>query len=464
MAQTEQTPVGGQRDEPPPPAIALDFLSPAQEIEQRPLPRLARVTLYVVVLALAAAAGWAAWAEIDKVVIARGRLVTTTSTIVAQPLETSVIRSIEVRPGDLVRKGQVLATFDPTFAQADVGQLEAKRFSLEAQIGRLEAELAGRDSFSPVRPETAAGAEMAAAAALQVQLFKERRDYLAARMKQYEEAELRLGTKLATNRREQEVLRERTKTLGEIQNMRAELLARNSGSRLNLLEARDQKLEVERLLSAAVNTEAELNQEQAVIAAERASFLMDWRQKAAEELVTARRERDAVTEQLSKAARRNELVTLTAPADAVVLEIGKRSVGSIAQAAEPLVTMVPAEAPLEAEVQIEAPDVGLLRLDDTARIKLEAFPFQRHGTLPARLRTISEDAFARKEGDKSLNGQAYYVARLEITGSDLRAIPPDTRLLPGLTLSSEIVVGRRTVLSYFLYPLMKAFDESLREP
>lgn len=464
MATTEPTPVTPEA--PSPPAIALDFLSPAQEIEQRPLPRLARITLYALLLGLAAGTAWAAWADLDKVVTARGRLVTTTATIIAQPLETVVIRAIEVKPGDLVRKGQVLAVFDPTFAQADVGQLEAKRFSLEAQIGRLDAELAEKATFVPVstQPDALSGAEPMAAVQLQVQLFKERRDYLAARMRQYDESVARVEKKLATNRRDQAVLQERSRTLGEIQGMRQELLARNSGSRLTLLEAKDQRLEVERLLSVAVNTEAELVQERAVIAAERAAFVMDWRQKAAEELVAARRDRDGVMEQLSKAARRNELVTLTAPADAVVLEVAKRSVGSVAQPAEPLITMVPAEAPLEAEVQIEAPDIGLLRLDDAARLKLEAFPFQRHGTLPARLRTISEDAFARKEGEKTTNGQAYYLARLALEGGALRGVPPDTRLLPGLTLSAEIVIGRRTVLSYFLYPLMKAFDESLREP
>ena len=442
------------KDDAPPPAIALEFLSPAQEIEQRPLPRLARITLYALWLALVGGTIWAGWAEIDKVVTAKGRLVTTTSTIVAQPLETSVVRSIMVRPGDVVKKGQVLATFDPTFAEADLGQLEGKKRSLEEQIRRLDAELSGSADFT-ARSEDQEER-------VQVQLFVERRDYMAARMHQFEESVARLDTKLTSNHQEQQVLRERWRNLKEIQTMRQELLNQQSGSRLKLLEARDQMLELERQLNAAVNTEGELKQERSVVAAERASFITDWRQKAAEERVTARRDRDATLEQLSKASRRNELVTLTASADAVVLEVAKRSVGSVAQAAEPLVTMVPAEAALEAEVQIEPQDIGLLRIGDEAHIKLEAFPFQRHGTLPAQLRTISEDTLARKDSDKT--GSSYYLARLDIESSQLRAVPTDNRLLPGLTLSAEIVVGHRSVLSYFLYPLTKAFTESLREP
>lgn len=452
MAETKPTSVTA-----PPPAVALEFLSPADEIEQRPFPRAARVTLFALVLALLAGGGWAAIAEIDRVVTATGKLVTTTATMVVQPLETAVIRSIAVRPGDLVRKGDVLASFDPTFTEADVGQLEGRLRSLEAQIRRLEAELASADSLADATATSHPGVQ------LQTRLFTERREYHMARLRQFDESEIRLEAKLATNRREQQVLRERLKTLKQIEDMRQELLARQSGSRLNLLEARDQMLEVERLLAASSNSELELKQEAMMIAAERATFVTDWRQKAAEELVKARGERDAAAEQLAKAARRNELVVMTAPADGVVLEVAKRSVGSVAQPAEPLITLVPAEAPLEAEVQIEARDIGLLRLNDAARVKLEAFPFQRHGTLPAKLRTISEDAFSRRE-EAERTGTAYYVARLEVENYDLRGVPPDTRLLPGLTLTAEIIIGKRTVLSYLIYPMIKAFDESLREP
>lgn len=467
MAQTKPAPLA------PPPSVALEFLSPADEIAMRPYPPASRLTLHSLLLAMLFGGLWASQAEIDRVVTASGRLVTTTATIIAQPMETSIIRSIEVRPGDVVHRGQVLATFDPTFTEADVGQLEAKRLSLAAQISRLDSELNSQKEYHPpaIGQNDISGLEVLAAVRLQERLFVERRDYLAARRRQYEESLTGLETKLTTNRREQDVLRERLHNLKEIQAMRQELLNQRSGSRLSLLEARDQMLDVERQLAIAVNTEGELLQQRVMSTAEHSSFTTDWRQKAAEDLVAARRERDGVTEQLNKASRRNDLVTVTAQADAVVLEIAKRSVGSIAQAAEPLITMVPAEAPLEAEVQVEPRDIGLLRSGDTARIKLEAFPFQRHGTLSAQLRTISEDTLARKEqpASKELeadqrSGATYYSARLDITNANLRAVPPDTRLLPGLTLTAEIIVGHRTVLSYFIYPLIKGFDESLREP
>jgi hemolysin D len=36
--------------------------------------------------------------------------------------------------------------------------------------------------------------------------------------------------------------------------------------------------------------------------------------------------------------------------------------------------------------------------------------------------------------------------------------------LPGMTLSAEIVVGQRTIMSYIAWPLTKGLDEAVREP
>jgi HlyD family secretion protein len=102
-------------------------------------------------------------------------------------------------------------------------------------------------------------------------------------------------------------------------------------------------------------------------------------------------------------------------------------------------------------------------LDDDVRVKLDAFPFQRHGLLKGRLRTVSEDAFVRRSG-AAAGPPNYYRARVELTTTQLRNVPETNRLLPGMGVRGEILVGDRRVITYFLYPLIRAFDESLREP
>jgi HlyD family secretion protein len=72
-----------------------------------------------------------------------GQVVTTEPTVVIQPLDPSIIKSLDVQEGQHVRKGQLLVRLDPTFTAADVEALRAQQVSLAPQIARCEAELAG---------------------------------------------------------------------------------------------------------------------------------------------------------------------------------------------------------------------------------------------------------------------------------------------------------------------------------
>ncbi|MGQ0664637.1 MAG: HlyD family efflux transporter periplasmic adaptor subunit, partial [Pseudomonadota bacterium] len=146
----------------------------------------------------------------------------------------------------------------------------------------------------------------------------------------------------------------------------------------------------------------------------------------------------------------------------VVLDVAKRSIGSVLREAEPLVTLVRLDTPVEAEVEIEAKDVGYVRAGDQARIKFEAFPFQRHGTLEGTVRSISEDVFAADpEGKRA----PIHRARVAYPpGARLGLVPDGFRLIPGMAVTAEIKVGSRRVISYFLYPVFRTFDEAMREP
>jgi HlyD family secretion protein len=99
------------------------------------------------------------------------------------------------------------------------------------------------------------------------------------------------------------------------------------------------------------------------------------------------------------------------------------------------------------------------------RIKIDAFPFQRHGTVDGKLTAIGEDSFVADGGSRGRPmTKAFYPARVGDLKSGLKKVPADTRLTPGMTLVAEIKVSERSVLSYFVYPLVKAFDEGIREP
>ena len=433
---------------------AVDFQSDARKIDERRPPWIARATLYVLVAVIVIAVTFGAIAEIDRIVVAPGKLVTTASTIVAQPLETSVVRSLEARVGDIVRKGETLATLDPTFSEADADQLRGKIKSLAAQIERLESELDDR----PYEPKI-----LDDEARLQTTIWTRRIEQNKAKLASYNQQVRHVEAEMATKSADREALEVRLAVAKELEGMRAFLMKKEIGSKVNYLDAKGQRLQIEREMQLAANNVTELEQELERDKAEKAAYLAEFRQKTAEELVQARRDHDAAVKQLDKAARRNDVTVLIAPEDAIVLEVAQRSIGSVMKEAEALYTLVPLDSPLEAEVSVEGLDVGHVETGAEVRLKLEAWPFQKHSTLSGRVRTVSDDTFT-PDPKKDSQQRPYYKARVEVTSADLRNVPRSFHLIPGMAVTAEIKAGERSVLSYLMYPLLRGLDESLREP
>ncbi|MFO1098527.1 MAG: HlyD family type I secretion periplasmic adaptor subunit [Xanthobacteraceae bacterium] len=445
------------------PAAARSFQPAALALEEDEPSRAHWWVLLTLTVFLLAAAVWASLAHVDRIVIARGELVTVTPALVVQPLERVGVSAVNVRVGDVVRKGQLLASLDPTFAQADVEQLRAKVSGYLARQKRLEAEIAGADyapSAVPTRDES-----------LEASLFNERKQAYAARMRAYQEELSKISATLATTRSDIEKAEARLALLQNIVEMRESLVAKAYDSQLRLLEAKAQLIATEREKIQAEGKNSELQHQVESTNAQRDAFKQEWREKVADELVTVRRDREAAAEELNKAFRRHDMVSLTAPEDAIVLEIAHRSIGSVLREAEILFTLVPLNAPLEAEVRISPLDIGLVKASDGVRIKLDAFPFQRHGTLEGTVGTISPDAFRPNRSDSGNSDSAkaeaatpFHKARVKLLSTQLRNVPDHYRLLPGMIVAAEIKVGDQRVISYLLWPIMKGLDESLREP
>ncbi|CAK0754116.1 hypothetical protein CCP1ISM_550001 [Azospirillaceae bacterium] len=290
-------------------------------------------------------------------------------------------------------------------------------------------------------------------------ILEQQRAFYRAQMNERDMTLLRLRDQALHARAAVAVLQERLRTLSEIVHIHEDLKTSEGGSRYKLLASRDAYQGVAVDLQREANQTSDLERQAAVREAERDSWVQDWRQKLLTELQMVQREFDETTRQLEKAERRAHLIALTAPADAIVLELAPRPVGAVVKEAEPLITMVPLDTPLAAEVEIPDREIGYVHAGQKARIKIDTFPFQQHGTLSATLETVSADAFVKER-----QGQTVYRARLSLDSLELVNMKPDSRLLPGATLQAEIVVGERSVLSYLIYPLLKGLDEGLHEP
>lgn len=435
-------------------ALAISYSPDAVAIEEAPEPAAAYWILYTIIAFLMAAFIWACLAKVDRLVVAEGKLVTVEPQVTVQPLETSVVRSIDVRPGQIVREGQLLAQLDPTFADADAMASRSSLVSVAAQIKRLEAELGGAPSepFDPTLAEDV----------LEQQTLTRKMAEHEAQLRTLDGELADLSAQLATAKADQAQVKNQLVILRDNEEMRKTLMQKEYGSRLSWLDAKYQRGNLERDLEKSVNTAKEVQHRLDGARAKREKYDAERRARLGEELATAKRERGRLQEQARKAQRMSNLVALTAPRRAVVLEISHLGAGSVVRQADTLMTLVPLDVPLEAEVSVHPRDIGPLRQGDPARVKVEAFPFQKHGVLEGRLAVIGEDIVEETvQGAK----QPLYRVRVSIPPDQrLKEVPDDFRLIPGMTVTAELRVGERSVISYFLYPVIRALDTGLREP
>ena len=438
-------------------AVVAEFQSDAIEVEERAPPRIARLTLYCVVALILAAVGWAAGSQVDMIVTAQGKLITTRPNLVVQPLETSVIREIHVRAGDVVNRGDVLATLDPTFSQADLDQLRTRVAAFDATINRLKAELGGYDFVvtDSANPDDV----------LQGKMFVQRRTFYETQLRNFDAQIASARANLKTGQDEEAVLVQRLETMRSIETMRGTLMAKEVGSKLNLLLSQDARLEVESNLSRVRGNLADYEHKVEKARADQQVFVEEFRKTAYQDLVETLAKRNSAAEDLKKVELRRQLIVLKASADAIVLEIANRTIGSVVREAETLFVLVPRDVPLQAEVNVEGRDIGQVSVGQPVRIKFEAFPFQKYGTGTGTVRVVSQDSFApdpKAEGARRTTAP-YYRVLVDISDAHLRLPSERIHMIPGMAVTAEMKVGRRSVMSYFLYPLLRGLDESIRE-
>lgn len=439
-----------RRDLPP------ESLSAAFAIEVAPIPRSARTTIWLIVAALFSGLAWAQWAEMDEIVVAPGKLATIEPPDVLQPLETATIKRMDGQIGDVVRKGQVLVELDQSFTGADVVASRTELESLDALIARLKAELNGLTAI----PNDARVADDKLH--FERELLADRLRENAARLAVFAAREQKALVEIAAT----EELRPRTERrrdgYAKLFDARKAAFGEVGGARnQQVLEPEVQLLAAEQeMVQLAVKIKS-LEGELRGIAAEREAYLKERRRQVAEQLGEAERQQARVAGGLRKSERRDVLSDLRAPADAIIFERAKLNAGSVAQSGNPLFVLVRLGTPLEVEVEIPARDIGLVRLEALVSVKLEAFPFQNFDMIAGRVKSIAPDVTIKPASE---GGAATFKAKIELRDQRLKKMPAEQRLSAGMTATAEIKSGKRTVLSYLIYPIIRWFSEGGKEP
>ncbi|MGY4572611.1 MULTISPECIES: HlyD family type I secretion periplasmic adaptor subunit [Bradyrhizobium] len=445
-----------------PPAELLEFESPTAALVEAPLKPAARSMLWTAVSAIIASMAVSALFPIDMVVTGSGRVVSLQATNVVQPLETAIVRAINVREGQTVRAGEPLARLDPTFSAADATALQTQVKSFQAEVDRLTAEASG----TPYQPSSADNSTV-----LQVAMYGQRQAQYRYQIESYNQKISGLQAQITRAEHDVEAFSQRYRIASVLESKRRELERLQVGSQVNRLIAEDQAIEMQRNLTDATGAAERAHRDLDQLVAERDGFEQQWKAKISEELTLRRRNLSDATESLRKATLRRELVDLRADQDAIVLSVAKVSVGSVLQSGEPLITLVPSDAPLEVEMRIATADAGYVHAGQKVAIKFDTFPFVQYGLAEGTVRFVSPDSFSGGQDTQrgtvvtqSDSAAVFYKARVAIDQLKMHGVPGGFQLKPGMTVTADIKAGTRTLLTYLFARVLPIGLEGMREP
>lgn len=439
--------------------VVRQWQSEVDAIAEAPPPGRARSAIWLLALLLVTLIGITPFVTVDRVVSSSsGKIVSVEALSTFQVLDPSIIKSVDVREGQTVAKGQLLATLDATFAKADVSQLRQQLAGLDAEVARLTAE----QDHKPLQFPAGGDPDEVPFQTLQMSLFGQRAAEYAAQMRSFDEKVKTTQATIAKLQNDVDRYASRQDITRQIEGMRDTLFKSGASSRLSLLQANDARLEMQRTMENQRNALAEAQHQLASVQADREAYVQKWLGDVSENLVKLRNDRDKAISGLLKASKHQDLVRLVAPEDAVVLTLSKLSVGSVLKEGESFMTLVPLRSAMEAEVHIGSRDIGFVRPGDPVSLKVDAFNFYEHGAAQGTVSWISEGSFSTDEGDHPTD--PYYKARVTITSLHFSGVPASFRLIPGMTLRADIAVGHRSLFRYIIGGFLQGAGEAMREP
>lgn len=447
--------------------IERAFLPAHLELLETPPSPTLRAAAWTVVALVAGTVSWACLSRIEIVATAAGRLVPVGAVKLVQPLETSVVKAIHVAEGDHVTAGQVLIDLDPTEASADLEATRTERMQalLDAETARLLLSESDDPTIAPL-PEVDPG--LLAATQTQVRL----------QLSAHRAAMAELGSEIADKRAALAAKAVDAGKNAELTPLAADryetqkgLYERGNTSKLTLLQAQTDLIDKRAEGRSLPEQDRQLRAEIAGLEQKRAQTRAQFLKEAAEARVKALQRLALAEQALRKEREREALRHLRASVSGTVQDLTAHTLGGVVSTADPLLTLVPDDTPLELEAMLPHREAGFVREGQAAEVKLEAFPFTRFGTVPGTVRLVSREATnapatnhkrSETEGRASADEGGYRIAvRLDRAAMAVgdRSVP----LRPGMAAQADVVTGTRRVIAFLFDPIAQHLAEAGHE-
>ena len=390
---------------------------------------------------------WSMIAQVDEVTKGQGKVIPSSKLQLIQASDPSTVRELLVRSGQRVHRGELLARLDNTESSSQLGQIQAETESLAARSSRLESEGTGIGS-------TCAGTDCGSEAALKSVRQSALRSKVAA-----------LNATADQRRRDGS---EAQATINSLQgslaialrqvSMLEPLAAKNIVPQTELLDKRKEVNDLQGRIAAAREQQGRAAAAVREAQAQAAEAGFSFRQDALNEASQVN-QKIAVNEQSLRGARgKLDRTELRSPVDGVVNDVQVTTIGGFVQAGQKVMEVVPMGEKLLVETRVKPSDIAFIKVGDKALVKVTAYDFSTYGGLDGRVVQVSADSvYDDKEKE------AYFTVIVETGRSYLMSQGRMLPITPGMMTDTQIITGRKSVLSYLLKPMLKARSEALRE-
>lgn len=367
---------------------------------------------------------WSIFAKVDVITRAPGQIKPLASVQEIQHLDGGRIASIQAKEGQLVKQGAVLLTLDDQEARADLDTTRARYWALYARNQRLRAFVTGQaPNFAPIPEE--------------FRKFADEERMILNVAQGSRDAELRVV------RTQMGQLSGQIAAVEELASIRGDLAREKLVSRTAYLDT--------------ARTLADLKGQHQTLGSQINAVSAGRNRDAADEMSRTETELAQLAEQVQKLEARLARTKIVAPMDGVVQGLVYNTVGGVIAPGAKVLNVVPADNKVEAEVRVAATDVGHVKPGQPVRVKVGSYDFLRYGTLDGKVSMISANSTVTERGE------AFFITRITIDPANTDKGLADKNLLSGMTVETDIVTDRQSVLHYLLAPIMRAVEGAFSE-
>jgi len=395
---------------------------------------------------------WAAIAEVDVIVRSVGQIIPAGKSQIVQHLEGGIVREILIKEGEVVAAGQPLMELSDVQTRSSLEQEQSRLDALRGREARLAAEVEGAEAIrfpaelndpNVIRVETSA--------------WEARRQRLAEEVQVLKAQSLQKKSELAEITSKQKNLLEELVLAQKKHRVIEDLHKNNAASELEVLDSQMRiqqlKSEIAEATSVAPRIEAARGESESRIKEAVARF----RAEASAALTQVREELENISLGMDSSVDRLERNIVRSPVAGLINTMNVTTIGAVVRPSEILMEITPSDQRIVIETRANPNDRAHLRRGLPARVRVGAYDYSIYGTFEGLVTDVSADTLMDERGVR------YYRVNIEV---DLSTRPSGAKqpgiLMPGMGATADIAVGKRTILSYILSPLMEFRDGAFR--